>query len=395
MRSFGLALVCGLFVLSASARAADDASHDMVGDIKIKSADGKLGVQTMTLDAKGNVVALVAPPRSFGAPVANATSEVHVFSPDGKATSSWKVNFHGHAINTAPDGTVYVGGDGKIARYDATGKLLDQLELPHVKAALENPEAKKQAEAQLKQQKDAIEANFKRMKDMKEKLEAKKEEERTAQEKNLLKAYEQSLKSYEQTVKFYAERKVEDVLAQSVGRLRIINGLAISAKDVFVVCGEAAGYGYAVWRLNHKLEDAKLVLGGLSGCCSQMDVQVTGEDLLVAENTKHRFARYDRDGKVLGAWGTRGKETDPGCFGGCCNPMNVRAIANGDVFTAESEGIVKRFNSKGDFVAIVGFVKLTGGCKNVAVAADATGDKVYFCDQPGSRVIILAKKTAK
>ena len=30
-----------------------------------------------------------------------------------------------------------------------------------------------------------------------------------------------------------------------------------------------------------------------------------------------------------------GKETDPECFGSCCNPMNTRPAVNGDVFTAE------------------------------------------------------------
>ena len=42
---------------------------------------------------------------------------------------------------------------------------------------------------------------------------------------------------------------------------------------------------------------------GLQGCCGQMDVQVLGNDLLVAENCKHSFARFDRDAKKIGEWG--------------------------------------------------------------------------------------------
>lgn len=38
-------------------------------------------------------------------------------------------------------------------------------------------------------------------------------------------------------------------------------------------------------------------------------------------------------------------------------------------------------------------MKLTGGCKNVAVAASPEGDQVYFCDLPGSRIIVLAPVT--
>jgi hypothetical protein len=74
--------------------------------------------------------------------------------------------------------------------------------------------------------------------------------------------------------------------------------------------------------------------------------------------------------------------------------MNCRITASGDVYTAESEGVIKKFNSKGEFVALIGTAKLTGGCKNVAVAASPDGDTVYFCDLPGSQIIILKKSTA-
>jgi hypothetical protein len=37
-------------------------------------------------------------------------------------------------------------------------------------------------------------------------------------------------------------------------------------------------------------------------------------------------------------------------------------------------------------------VALTGGCKNVAVAVTPDAERVFFCDQPGSKVIILARK---
>ena len=139
------------------------------------------------------------------------------------------------------------------------------------------------------------------------------------------------------------------------------------------------------------LTNAKKITANISGCCGQMDVQCCGDDIVVAENTKHRFARYDRDGKELAAGGKRGKETDPGCFGGCCNPMNVKACG-ADVLTAESEGIIKKFGPTGEFKGIVGSVKISGGCKNVAVGSNPDASRVYFCDQPGSRVLILAKK---
>jgi len=44
---------------------------------------------------------------------------------------------------------------------------------------------------------------------------------------------------------------------------------------------------------------------------------------------------------------------------------------------------------------VVGAVKISGGCKNVAIRRVEDGDRIYFCDQPGSRVLILARKAAK
>ena len=124
-----------------------------------------------------------------------------------------------------------------------------------------------------------------------------------------------------------------------------------------------------------------------------------------AENCNHQFALYDRDGKKLGGYGTRQNDPQPppadgkaaegeavGCFGGCCNPMNVRALGTGDIFTAESEGVVRRFSAEGKYLGLAAAVKLTGGCKNVAVALSPDGKKLYFCDQPGSKFHIFEQQ---
>jgi hypothetical protein len=189
-----------------------------------------------------------------------------------------------------------------------------------------------------------------------------------------------------------SKRTVEQVLDDMTGRVRVTNGLAVSEKDVFVACGDTQGYGYSIWRLTHDLKEPKKILGEIGGCCGQMDIQCHGPDVLVAENTKHQFARYDRDGKKLGAFGKRGSDTDPTCFGGCCNPMNIRPCGVGDIYTAESEGVVKRFSPSGEFLETAAVVKLTGGCKNVAVGVSPDASKLYFLDQPGSKFHILERK---
>lgn len=73
--------------------------------------------------------------------------------------------------------------------------------------------------------------------------------------------------------------------------------------------------------------------------------------------------------------------------------MNLRASTKGDIFTSESEGYIKRFSAKGEFMGVVGKVAIGGGCKNVAIAMSPNEEKVYFCDQPGSKIFILVKKS--
>ena len=385
---------------SAVDKAKAEPSHDKLAAIKVTGTNGH-ALQTLCADSTGRILALVAPTRYFDSTKKEVTSEVRVLSPDGKPVKEWKVNFHAHSLNVGPDGTVYVAGDGKVARFDADGKTLGQIELPHIAALLKDQEGmKKQAEEQIKLQKDSFERAKKQFTEQKEKLEKKKAEELTKTEAKQLEQFKMILKSYEQSAEYYDKMTVESVVSQIVSRLKIINGIALSDKDLFLVCGETKGYGYAIWRMTHDFKDAKQVKSGVGGCCGQMDIQVSGADFLLAENTNYKFARYDREGKAVGAWGKGlmvepGKECPPDCFGGCCNPMNLRVDKSGEVFTAESEGIIKRFSAKGEFLGTVAKVALTGGCKNVALAATPDASRIYFCDQPNSQVIILAKKTEK
>lgn len=378
------------------------ATHQVKAEVKIPAGANGVGLQTLCLDAGGNVLALVAPPRYFNAVDKAATSRVRKYDPDGKPLGAWDVPFHAHSLNVAPDGTVYVAGDGRVARFDKAGAAVGEpVELPFVATLLKDKAAlRKKAEATLKSQKEQIARSMKEAKkqfeDQVAKIEAKPEADRSKSEKRQLQQAKAVLQSYAGTEDYYAKRTVDDVVTELTGRLRIVNGIAVSATDVFVACGEAEGFGYGVWRMTPDLKDPKKVLGEIGGCCGQMDIQVQGTDLLVAENTKHQFARYDRDGKKLGSYGKQGQDTDPACFGGCCNPMNLRACgAGGDVFTAESEGIVKRFSPDGKYLGTAAAVRLNGGCKNVAVAVSPDAGRIYFCDQPGGRFFVLAKAEKK
>jgi len=393
-------------IIFGTAAAAQDAkpvataaSHVQRTEVKVLGSDKKTTLQTLTLTADGKILALVAPARGYGAPVKGGFGEVHVYDTVGKSLDTWKVNFHAHSLNAAPDGTVYVAGDGKVARFDKSGKALGEpMELPHITELSKDQVAlKKTAEETLEKEKvqrvESIKQARKQFEATIKKIEDVKEEDRTKAQVRQLQQSKDILKNYEQMETADGKRTVEQVIESMTGRVRVINGIAVSATDVFVACGESAGWGYAVWRFDRDFKNPKQILKSLGGCCGQMDVQVSGTDIIIAENTKHQFARYDRDGKKLGSYGKRGTDTDPACFGGCCNPMNTRAAAaSGDIFTAESEGVVKRFSATGAFIGVAGTVKISGGCKNVAIGGSADGDTIVFCVQPGSKFIILTKK---
>ncbi|HQR07049.1 MAG TPA: hypothetical protein PLN21_09515 [Gemmatales bacterium] len=367
-------------------------THDKLAEIKIKAKHSGNALQTLCADANGNILAVVAPPRYGQVSKTKMNSEIQVFDQNGKTLRQWEVPFTAQSIAVGPNGQVYVAGDAHVAMFEADGKLIKDVELPHISKMSSNVEGmKKDAEAQIKQEKLSFEQSTKQIKDMKTKLEAKKEEDRTARDKQMITQYDQILKSYEEQGNFYTKRTVDDVVKETLTRLRYINAVAVNEKDIFIVCGETKGWGYAVWRMNHEFGEPKQVMAGLGGCCGQMDLCCEGDNLIVAENTQKKFARYSRDGKSMGKWGKAG-DKDVSCFGGCCNPMNVRASGKGDIFTSESEGYIKRFSAAGEFMGIVGKVDISGGCKNVAIAATPDEERVYFCDQPGNRIFILAKK---
>src|SRR5258708_13452677 len=73
--------------------------------------------------------------------------------------------------------------------------------------------------------------------------------------------------------------------------------------------------------------------------------------------------------------------------------MNVCFGPEGKILTAESEGIIRRFSPAGEYLGLVGRVNLTGGCKNVSLSATADGERGYFCDLPGSRIIVMGPVT--
>ena len=390
-------------------------THKQIGDIKIRGERSGHQLQSFAVNADGHIFAVVGPSRPNGnvkLEGKNNSSEIRVFDGDGKDLRQWAVDFAVQSIAIAPSGLIYVSGNGKIAKFDAEGKELAKVDVPHVAKLLKDSgklreeaeaqleEEKEQYAEQLKQMTEQVDAQKKLLAEHKEKLEAKPEQERTAAAKRQIRTLEMTVKNLETNNKslmtFYkqrGERKIDDVINDLTGRLKITNALTVSDKDVFIASGVMKGYSYAIWRTSLDFEGAEQIVSGLSGCCGQMDIRCCEDGIFVAENSRKRVVQYDREGKQVRHWGEGDRNGGAGAkFGGCCNPMNLCFGSNGEVLTAESEGYIKRFTKEGSFLGIVGQAKVSGGCKNVTINLSPNGEKAYFFDLQGSRIVILNQK---
>lgn len=363
-------------------------TKDSYRRIKVAAETEGISLQTFCIDHEGRIIALLGASRYSNEPVKN--SEIRILNPQGEDLKKWKLSFPAQSVNVGPDRMIYVAGDGKIASYDNDGKEHQFVNLPHIEELIgDQDKVRQNVEELLKKQQDSNNRNILSL----EKQLARLKNEKTPGEPNSQKSrivqLEAQITSMRQMLEKRSETKLNEMVQGQLKRLKIINSIAVSDQYVFLVCGDSKGYGYNLWRTDLAFQNAKLVIENLRGCCGQMDVQIAGNEIVVAQNTEHKFGRYDVDGKLVGKFGKQGRGTDPACFGGCCNPMNVRAASNGDIFTAESEGIIKRFSAAGEFKSEVGKCALTGGCKNVALDVAPDNRFVYFCDQPGSQIVVL------
>lgn len=376
----GLTLVSSIGLLRGADSQVEKASHRQARAIKPQLEGQQIRLNTFCISKDGNILAACSNNGDSGV--------VLVYDAQGNLKRQMDTPFNVTAINHSQDGKIFVAGNGKIARLDAEGKVELEVDSPNVgdveelkRRTLEA--AKKQAAQYAKIYETQIESIRKRI----EALEKKPADKLSKVEKTRLTAYQRQLNSYEEMSKqLSASVSVESVMANSMR----ITSIAASTKDVFICCGNLDGPGYAVWRTDHDLKNAKEVLTGLRGCCGQMDVQCCEDQIVVAQNTSFSVGIYDRDGKEASSFG-KGDRSSLAGFGSCCNPMNVRAMPDGSILTAESSiGHIKRFKQDGTFVGYVGKARIGGGCKHCAMGYDAKSDQYYMMHQDAGHICVLA-----
>jgi len=289
------------------------------------------------------------------------------------------------AVCVAPDGTIFVGGDGRIAKLSAEGKVLAMVDTPGV-VALREAEAAKQKAEQEKAEKAKAE---------KEKEEGKDDAEGNAKEKKSAKIGNALLRAFGlggSAEKSSTEKEAATAAYQKY-QAGVVTGLTAGDTDVFVCGGTPDGFGYSVWRMDHDLKNPQLIVKDLRGCCGQMDIQAAGDRLWIPVNGEHKVKCYDRDGKELLKFGKRDRKKAEG-FGGCCEPKNVRITRDGTIFTAESGPpvVVKHFDASGKLLGVVALPEYSSGCVRVTVAASPDESEIYLLNTGEHSIHVFADK---
>jgi hypothetical protein len=324
---------------AAAARERDPAwkpACDEVSLIQIGDSASPGALKNFCLNGEGNILACLAP-REGGEP------SIRVYSPTGELLKTMPLEIRPGAIAAARDGSIFVAGDGRILKLNATGEVLASTASPVADAAV-------------------------------------------SLSKEVVEMLEQSGQS--------SKEQLDQMKASLTARRGEVTGLAVTDRDVFIAVPAPNDFTFRVYRFDHALKDPKLVVEKLRGCCGQMDIQAHKENLWIPHNARHAVESRDRDGKELSKFGQAGK-AKPADFGGCCEPKNMRVLANGEILVAESgpPTCIKRFTADGKFIEVVALAKAKGDCVRVTVEASADGRRVYLLDTERDAIRVYATKT--
>ena len=332
--------------VAAAARAKDPAwkpACTEAGLIQIGDKQHQGSLRNFCLNAKGNILACYAP-TNISKSVRDADqSGIRVYSPAGKLLQSFPLDIKPTAISVAEDGSIFVGGDGRLLKLNAEGKVLASIESP---VAHEPVVITKEVQDMIKE----------------------------------------------------TRRPFQDEMARMKTSLELrrgnVTGLAVTDRDVFMAVPSPGDFTYRVYRFDQALANPKLVVEKLRGCCGQMDLQAHDGKLWIPHNARHAVESHDRDGKELSKFGKAGRIKAPD-FGGCCEPKNLRVLANGDILAAESgpPTCIKQFSSTGKFKGVVAAIpNATGDCVRVTVEVSPDGSRYYLLDTTTDAIRIFKRK---
>jgi hypothetical protein len=327
---------------AAAAREKDPAwkpTQKEIGSIQVGQGKKSGKLNNFCVNVDGNILACCG---TAGAP-AGAGNEIRVYSPDGKLVKSLPLPVNPGAICVSKDGSIFVGGGGRVLKLDQEGKILASADSPVAKAPVSLGKDMQDMLKESGRQTEAQKASY---------------------------------------IKMLEQRRGE------------ITGMAVTKEDVFLACPAPDDFTYRVYRLDHNLANSKLVVEKLRGCCGQMDIQAVDDKLWIPHNARHRVECRDRDGKEISQFGKAGR-VKPDQFGGCCEPKNLRFTSAGEILAAESgpPTCIKRFSKDGKFLGVVAVLESDGNCVRVSVDVSADGKRFYLLDTAKDAIRVFGTKS--
>jgi hypothetical protein len=330
---------------AAAARGKDAAWKPSCKEVNLIQIGSPGALKNFCLNKDGNILACYAG-TGKSSDLKNA-SGLRVYSPKGELLKTMPLEIKPDAVCIASDGTIFTAGEGRLLKLDAAGKVLASIESPVAKLPV---------------------AINKEVEDM---------------VKEMAKQTKRPFKDQLAEMKTSLEKRRGDV-----------TGLAVTDQDVFMAVPSPSDFSYRVYRFNHTLAEPKLVVDKLRGCCGQMDIQSHEGKLWIPHNARHAVESHDRDGKELTKFGKEGK-VKASDFGGCCEPKNLRVLADGDILAAESgpPTCIKRFSADGKFKEVIAIVDgAKGDCVRVTVERSADGKRYYMLDTTKGAIHVFAAK---
>lgn len=334
---------------AAAARAKDaawKASCKQVGLIQVGDSRNPSALKNFCLNKEGNILACFAGTGKSSDP--KNASGIRVYSPGGELLKTLPLEIKPEAVCVASDGTIFAAGEGRLLKLDETGKVLASAESPVAKeTVVMGQDVEDMVKEMTKQTKRSFKDELARMKTSLE------------------------------------------------NRRSNVTGVAVTGQDVFMAVPAPSDFSFRVYRFNRDLAEPKLVVEKLRGCCGQMDIQSHDDKLWIPHNARHKVESHDRDGKELTKFGKEGrvKASD---FGGCCEPKNLRVLADGDILAAESgpPTCIKRFSADGKFKEVIAVVDASkGDCVRVTVERSPDGSKYYMLDTTKGAIRVFASKS--
>ena len=203
-----LILISG--VTNAAESQIDSPTHRQIRVIDAQ-VDGKpTTLHSLISDSKGRLLVAVGGQSMYSMPGAAAPKKqdgyvLHLDS-EGNELARWKCDMTPSALTVTPDGTIFVGGSGKIARLDDKGGVSHVIDSPHI--GDRKTFAKRTIKAQQRLMRSYMtEESLEPLREMVEQLEEKPEDERSSIETAQLGALKTQLEQMEKMIASNDEKK--------------------------------------------------------------------------------------------------------------------------------------------------------------------------------------------